>query len=196
MHSNRIACLRQNARSIHYWYLLWARIFSTPYWAWWSYCYKTQESQGWVQTFLITGCKSQTHTRAAASPFGRKVLTCCPVLSLCAWMLQRDSSVSVSQTYCLRVFAQKNKQTTKKKQAHYMTTYCPGLTLSLTLFAHSGFAKKLPSSKQPCSKNTSGLHQRYACLWRQLGCTEMYAAPRWEQRSLFLGSMVCPRSWA
>lgn len=32
--------------------------------------------------------------------------------------------------------------------------YCPWLTLSHVLFAHSGFAKKLPSSGEPCSKNT------------------------------------------
>lgn len=32
------------------------------------------------------------------------------------------------------------------------------------LFAHPGFAKKLPSSKQPCSKNTKGLHQEVCLL--------------------------------
>lgn len=32
------------------------------------------------------------------------------------------------------------------------------------LFAHPGFAKKLPSSKQPCSKTTKGLHQEVCLL--------------------------------
>lgn len=33
-----------------------------------------------------------------------------------------------------------------------MTTYCPWLTLSHMLFAHLGFGRKLPSSKQQYSK--------------------------------------------
>lgn len=36
-------------------------------------------------------------------------------VTLCAWMLQRDSSISVSQTYCLWLFAQKNKPMSKEK---------------------------------------------------------------------------------
>lgn len=69
-----------------------------------------------------------------------------------------------------------------------MTTYCPWLTLSHMLFAHLGFAKKLSSSKQPCSKITSGLHQHLLLMaaWPHqatdislLGATEFTPQAAW-----------------
>lgn len=58
-----------------------------------------------------------------------------------------------------------------------MTTYCPWLTLSHMPFVHLGFGRKLPSSKQQCSKTTDGFHWgllAIAATWahRGTGCWE------------------------
>lgn len=73
-----------------------------------------------------------------------------------------------------------------------MTTYCPWLTLSHMPFVHLGFGRKLPSSKQQCSKTTDGFHWgllAIAATWahRGTGC--------WEWQGYCQAAWACTRFW-
>lgn len=72
---------------------------------------KIQQSQGWLQLFLVTGCQSQTHTRAGGCPFGRKGFTCCPVLWLFVHGCYKETPPfqSVKPTVCVSLLKKINR---------------------------------------------------------------------------------------
>lgn len=161
IYSSKIPCLRQNARSVYCWYLLY------PCGAWWSHCDNIQQSQGWVQPLLITGCLSWRHSRARGSPHlwqqGFNIL-----LLFVRWCY-KEALLFQSVKPTVRVPAQKINRWVKRNRHVIWQRIALGslLVFSYRPFARLGFAEKLSSSKQPLLY----LAKKRVVCWRQLGRT-------------------------